>query len=483
MATISSPGVGSGLDVNSIVTQLVAIERQPIDKLQAQAATIQTKLSSFGLLQSYTANISDIAARLAKPEFWTSTAASSSDTTAVGISFGATAAAGSYAVSVTQLAQAQSLASKAYAASTTTAGSGTLRIELGEWDTGLTAFTADGTKTPVNISVLAGDSLDAIKTKVNAANAGVTASVVTDASGARLVFTSTATGAKSAVRITATDDDGVNTDATGLSALAFDPPTAAGQMTQSQAAKNATATINGLAITSSTNRIEGAIAGVTLNLNKVTTSPVNVQVSLDSAALKKAVTDFAKAYSDIASYISQQTKFDPATKRAAALQGDRSTLTLQASLRSIYLDNSTASAAFSRLSDIGVELQTDGTLKVNDTKLNAAMANPAEVAKLFSATGGATSQGNGYAVRVKEAAAKLLGTDGVISMHTKGLRDSIKRNEKQQEAYETRVEMTKARLLKQYAALDKTVSQIKGAGSSLSQSLEMLTAQTKNLYK
>ena len=111
------------------------------------------------------------------------------------------------------------------------------------------------------------------------------------------------------------------------------------------------------------------------------------------------------------------------------------------------------------------------------------MANPGEVAKLFSASGGATSQANGYAVRVKEAAAKLLGTDGVIGMHTKGLRDSIKRNEKQQLAYEARVEMTKARLLKQYAALDKTVGQIKGTGSSLTQSLEMLTAQTKNLYK
>src|SRR4051812_7842962 len=136
MATISSPGIGSGLDVSSIVTQLVALERKPIEQLQAQATTIQSKLSSFGLLQSYAVNVRDIADRLAKPDFWTGTAANSADAASVAVSSTPTAAAGSYLVNVTALAKAQNLASKAYAASTTSVGTGSLRIELGSWDDG-----------------------------------------------------------------------------------------------------------------------------------------------------------------------------------------------------------------------------------------------------------------------------------------------------------------------------------------------------------
>src|SRR4051812_6858537 len=129
MATISSPGLGSGLDVSSIVTKLVAIERQPIEKLQTQATTIQSKLSSFGLMQSYMGNLRDIADRLAKPDFWTATVATSSDAS-VQVSSRATATNGSYAVEVSQLAGAQSLASKPYVDASTQVGSGTLKIQL-----------------------------------------------------------------------------------------------------------------------------------------------------------------------------------------------------------------------------------------------------------------------------------------------------------------------------------------------------------------
>jgi len=160
MATLSSPGIGSGLDVSSIVTQLVALERQPIEQLKAQASTIQTRLSSFGLLQSYTSNVRDIADKLAKPDFWTATAATTSDGGSVGVTSSSTASVGTYLVNVTSLAKVQNLASKAYAASTTAAGTGTLRIELGSWNDGLTAFTPDATKVAVDVPILAGaDSL------------------------------------------------------------------------------------------------------------------------------------------------------------------------------------------------------------------------------------------------------------------------------------------------------------------------------------
>jgi len=485
MATLSSPGIGSGLDVKSIVTQLVAVEHQPIDALQTKTAAIQTKLSSFGLLQSYATNIRDIADKLSKPDFWSGTTASSADPTSVAVASTATAAAGSYLVNVTQLAKAQSLASKAYATSATSAGTGRLHVELGAWDDPPTTFTPDATKAAVDIDIVAGqDSLDAIKTKINAANAGVTASVLTDASGARLVLTSTSTGASSAVRITATDDDGINTDATGLSALAFNPPAAAGQMQQAQAAKNATATINGLTVSSATNKLDGVIAGVTLTLSKETTSPVSVQVGLDTASMKKAIGDFAKAYSDMNGYITQQTKYDATTKKAAVLQGDRATLTLQSNLRGLFLDSSTASLVYARLSDVGLEIQSDGSMKVNDTKLSAALAsNQAEVAKMFSSTASADPNEQGFAVRAKTLAGALIASDGAITTRTKSLRDNITRNQAQQDQMEKRVALVEARLTKQYGSLDTMLSQINATNSSLSQSLKALANQSEAISK
>lgn len=481
MATISSPGIGSGLDVSSIVSQLVALERKPIDALQAKTTAIQTKLSSFGLLQSYAANVRDIADRLAKPDFWTATAATTSDGASVGVASTTSAAAGTYQVNVTQLAKAQSLSSKAYAASTTSVGTGSLHIELGSWDSGLTTFTADAAKAAIDVPVIAGqDSLEAIKASINAANAGITASIVTDASGAKLVFTSSS-GAASAVRITASDDDGNNTDASGLSALAFNPPAAAGQMTQNQAAKDATATINGLSVSSATNTLTGVISGVTLTLYKETASAVQVNVALDSSSIKKAVADFAKAYSDINGYITQQTKYDAATKKAAALQGDRATLTLQSNLRQVFLSNSSASLVYSRLSDIGLEIQSDGSMKVNDTKLSAALAaNPAEVTKLFSSTASADTAQQGFAVRVKAVASQLIASDGAITTRTQSLRDNITRNQNQQKQLEDRVALIQQRLTKQYSSLDTILGQINAVNSSLTQSLKMLAAQNSS---
>ena len=484
MSTISSPGLGSGLDVSSIVTQLVALERKPIENLQTQASAIQTKLSSFGLLQSYATNLRDIADKLAKPDFWTTTAATSSDSTSVAVTTAAGATPDSYQVEVSKLAKVQMLASKAYTAATTVVGTGTLSIQLGSWDTGLTAFTADVAKPAVNIVIGAEDNtLEKIKAKINAANAGVTASIVNDATGYRLSIRSNAPGATQAVKITATDADGVNTDAAGLSALAFDPPTAAGQMTQSQAARNAEATINGLAIVSASNTLSNVIDGVTLTLAKETTSAVNVGVALDTTAQKKAIADFAKAYSDMNAYIVSQTKYDAATKKAAVLQGDRPTLTLQSTLRGVFTDNSSASSAFTRLSDIGLQLQVDGSLKVNDTKLAAALANPTELAKVFSSTVGSNAEEHGFAVRVKALANSLIGTDGPINSRTKTLRASITRNAEQQAALEKRVAMTEARLTRQYAALDTTIARIKATNSSLAQSLAALAAQSEGIAK
>ena len=220
MATISSAGIGSGLDVNSIVTQLVAIERQPIAALQTKATKIQTQISEFGKQKSALATLRDAASKLTSGDFWGQTTGATSDISAVNVTTTTGAVAGNYAVEVSALAAAQSVATGVFAASTTPPGAGTLHIEIGTWGAGQTSFAPKAGATAVDITIGATDTLADVRDKINSANAGVTAMVLTDASGSRLMMRSTATGAVNAFRTSVVDADGTNADATGLSALA-----------------------------------------------------------------------------------------------------------------------------------------------------------------------------------------------------------------------------------------------------------------------
>jgi flagellar hook-associated protein 2 len=127
-------------------------------------------------------------------------------------------------------------------------------------------------------------------------------------------------------------------------------------------------------------------------------------------------------------------------------------------------------------------MQSDGSMKVNDTKLSAAMATPSEVAKLFNSTVLSATAEQGFAVRVKTLAAQLIASDGAITTRTKGLRDSVTRNQTEQQRLEDRVALVKQRLLKQYGGLDATLSKINGTGTSLTQSLAALASLSGSLY-
>ncbi len=473
MATISSPGLGSGLDVDSIVKQLVAIERKPIEALAAQKTTLQDKLSSFGLLQSYTVNIQDAVAALAKPALWQQTTATSNDKTAVAASSGTTAVPGNYSVEVTQLAQAQALASKQYAASTDPVGTGTLRIELGGWTGGGLPFIPQTPPTQVDIPISVGeDSLESVRAKINASNAGVSASIIRDSGGAKLVIRSNSTGLQQSMRISAVPADAPTTPGgPTLNDLVFDNPAGSATMTQSLAPKDAAALVNGLPVTSSTNTLTNVIEGVTLTLSQTTATgkPVQVAVGVDSEAMKKALTDFAKAYSDINKYIVEQTKYDPDKKVASPLQGDRATLTLQSQLRSMIGATGAASTAFARLSDTGLELQADGGLKLNDSKFSKALAKLPELSKAFTYNDTANPSGAGFAVRIKSLTEQMTQSQGPVTTRTQGLRDSITRNDKQAARLEERVAQVQARLLRQYSALDTNLTRLNGLNSYITQ--------------
>lgn len=471
MATITSTGIGSGLDVNSIVTQLMAIESRPLTLLQQAKSSLDTQLSAIGTLQSRMSALRDASNALTSVSLWNGTTATSSNAAAVRVSSSSGAAAGNYSVQVQSLATRQNVYSQAFASPSATVGSGSLTIELGTW-TG-SSFAADGTKTPVSITIGEDEtSLTAIRDKINGANAGVTATIVTDANGARLSIASKDTGAANGFRITAaeTTDDGSAT--TGLSTLGFTSTTGS-PMTRSQTAANAQATINGIALSSASNTMEGVADGLTLTLLQTTTTAADVRVASDTEAVKKSIENFVSAFNDVANYIRDQTKYNPDTKVGGTLQGDRLTTSLQSQLRAIVNESSSASGTFQRLSDVGISFTATGTLSISSTKLGDALGNLGELRKVL-AEDGANSSTSGFVDRFKDFAASMLGTEGAFENRNNSLRGQLSLNSKSQESMERRLAQTEERLRRQYQALDTAMSQLSGTSSYLTQQLDML---------
>jgi flagellar hook-associated protein 2 len=479
MATISSPGVGSGLDVNSILTQLVAIERQPIQQLQSQVSSLQTKLSAFGKLQSNLSALREAASALTSTTTWNQTAGTSSDTAAVAVTTDANNLPGSYSVQVTSLAKAQSNTSKTYTASTDLVGEGTIRIELGTWGVG-NSFTAKPDTTAIDVAVgPPAKSLAEVRDMVNAANAGITAMVLNDASGARLVFRSSATGAANGFKLTVTDTDGNNVDTSGLSALAYDPSVGVVTMAQALAAANASALINGTSVSSASNTLSNVVDGMTLTLKKETASAVDVTTAPDKDAIKKKIEAFVTAYNDLNKELAAQTKYDAASKTGGTLQGDSAAVSLRNALRTTLRGNSSASTTFTRLADIGFDVKQDGSITLNTSKLDNALANIGELKKLFSASDTLVPANNGFATLFRQQADQAIGVDGSIASRSEGLRERITRHEKRQAELEVRVALTEARLRKQYTSLDAQMGQLQSLSSYVTQQMAILANSTR----
>ena len=266
------------------------------------------------------------------------------------------------------------------------------------------------------------------------------------------------TGAENGFRISVADDDGSDTDALGLSRIAFDPPSATGQMALTQSATNAQATINGIAVTTAGNTLTGVVDGITFTLNKVTTTPTIVSVASDTAAVKNLMTGFVTAFNELASFLNSATRFDASTKSGALLQGDALTTGLQTQLRSLIGQPGSTSSKFKTLSDIGIEFQKDGTLKVNDTKLAAAMTNLSDLRSAMSTVDPVDSTKNGFGKRLASWAEGLLATDGRLPGKTKSIQSQIASNRKDQDKFGDRLEQIEKRLRAQYTALDTTMS-------------------------
>jgi len=324
------------------------------------------------------------------------------------------------------------------------------------------------------------ESLAQLRDKINASNSGVVASVLTDASGARLVLRSAATGEVNGFRISATDTDGNNFDGVGLSALAFDPSAGILTMAQALAAANAAASLNGLPIASESNTLSNVLDGMTLTLGKVTTAPVLLEAKSDTASIRKALDSFVTAYNDLNKLVAEQTKYDAASKTAGVLQGDSAAVSIRAQMRSLLGSSSSASAMFSRLSEVGFDVQTDGSIKLDETKLSNGLANLAEMKKLFSNSDLLAPANNGIATKLRAMADQVLGIEGSISTRTEGLRKRIDLNQDRQELLEDRIAMMEKRLRAQYTALDKQMASLNSLSSYVTQQIAALSRSSND---
>jgi len=475
MASISSAGIGSGLDVESLVSKLVAAERTPINQLTSKTEGLKTELSAFGKVQSALSTLRDAASKLTSPSTWSGTLATSSDP-AVSVSAGSGAAIGNVSVEVKQPAQAQTLVgSTSYASSTTTVGQGSLTITLGSWATDgatpptYTGFTDKASATPITINIGDGqDTLAGIRDAINAAGAGVTASIINDATGARLSLRSTASGETNGFRIEASG---------GLTDLGYDPRVGVTSLIQTLPAQNARALINGIDVSSESNSLQEAIDGLNITLLKTTSVPASVAVSQDKDSIKKLITDFTTAYNAVNALLREQTKYDAAGKTAGPLQGDSTAVGLQNQLRSIIGGSTSLGGSLNRLAQLGLEPGTDGNLKSSDSKLNTALSNLDNVKKLFMGLDGTNSSNDGFAQRIRSYIDGALSTDGRLTSRQQGLQKLIDNNNKSIDKLEDRVALTEKRLRARYTALDTQMSQLNNLSSYVTTQMAKLNSE------
>lgn len=384
---ISTPGIGSGLDVNSIVSQLMAVERQPLTVLDKKEASYQAKLSAYGNLKSALSSFQGTVSALNAPSKYTALTATAGDSTILSAKAFGTATPSTHTVEVTQLAQAHTLKTTFQATNVTDpVGVGTLTFYFGTYDSVGNTFTPNSSSGAQTVTIdSAHNSLAGVRDAINAANINVSASIVNDGTSNRLVLTSKNSGAANSMKITVSDPT-----SSGLATNMSYDPTGVKNLTETSQAKDANLLVDGVSITSATNSVAAAIQGVTLTLTKTNVgSPTTLTVARDPSGISTLVSDFVKGYNELAKTIKDLSSYDAKTQKGGVLLGDSAVRSIQSQMRAVL--NTAVKDLYGNqtsLSSIGVSFQKDGTLTLDSGKLSSAISSdPVNVAGLFTAMG------------------------------------------------------------------------------------------------
>jgi flagellar hook-associated protein 2 len=454
MAGLSSPGLGSGLDINSLVTQLVAAEKAAPQKqiTRAQTSTVTT-ISALGTLKGALGAFNAALAPLKTLDAFAGRTASSSKPEVFAATASTTAAAGIYDIEVVQVASAHQIKSKEYATGAThVVGTGTLTINVGANNFQVSIDAAHNT--------VAG-----IRDAINQATGNtdlVRATIVNATDGAHLVLAASATGAANAISVSQADGDG------GLASLVYNPSLLT-NYTLGHAAQDSIVAVAGFAKHSASTTVSDVIDGVTLNLLKADEGEIHtLTIANDKASVSSRVKAFVDSYNSLAKTLADLRKYEPTTKVAGPLLGDALLRSIESEVRGKLTDTAGASSVYQSLAGVGVTTQKDGSLVLDNAKLGTALeANYDEVAKLFGSE-------NGVAAKLSNALTPRLAADSDIAVRSKRLNQKSVDLQKAQATLELRMAKIEARYRTQFTALDSLLSKLQSSSSFLTQQLDSI---------
>ena len=440
MSTISSTGIGSGLDIDSLVSKLVAAERSSGQtRIDNKKGKLTEQFSAMAQLMGGMSAFQSSLNSLVSAGSFTSRKVSVSDEKAFTAKAGSSAAAGSYDVQIEQLAKAAQLGSDAFALASTQVGTGTLTISVGA--------------SSFSIEVGAGgNSLANIRDAINksAKNTGVQASLLTDVEGTHLVLTSMKTGADRALTVTASGGDG------GLEIFE--------NMEVRSEAQDAIVFVSGYEIHSGSNTVSNAIEGVTLTLKAPTEegSTVLLGVERDDAAIQDAAKKFVDSYNSLAGTMKSLSRYDASTEAAGALLGDAMLRNVDSQVRKLISSPvAGVNGNYTTLASLGITTQADGTLKLDTVRFNAALAaNPGAVSDIFTSD-------NGVAVKLANFMGSKTSATGELTVRSSNITDTLVDLKDQQDALNARMKVIEQRYFKQFNALDTMLAQMNTTATSL----------------
>lgn len=456
MAGIQANGLGSGLDINSLVSQLLTAEGAPLQqRITRREVAITTKVSALGTLKGALAAFKSALEPLKSVDAFQSRKATSADTSIFTVTADTDAVAGHYNVEVVRLAKAHQLASEPFVGgSSANVGYGSLTISVGA-----NAFT-------VNIAQDEA-TLDDVRNAINDAadNTGVQATLLNTADGSRLVLTANATGASNVIKVAASGGDG------GLDDMVYDPlappvPPAPG-LRQLEPAQDAQIRVATFEIDSTTNVFEDAIDGVTITaVAESEGEEIAMDVAFDRSGVQGRIQKFVTEYNAMQAQLAKLGSYNADTKAAGPLLGDSLLRAIETEARRA-ISNPVAglSGPYTTLASLGITTNATGALQVDGTKLTKALdTDPEGVAELFGSEGG-------VAARLFSQLEDRLATAGDIEGRNTGLKGELKDIERDKKAFSLRMAQIETRLRKQFTALDSLLSQMQSTSSYLAQQL------------
>lgn len=463
---ISSAGLGSGLPINDLVSQLVAAEGAPTqNRLDRREALIQTELSAIGLLKGALANFQSKLSGLSNADSYINRRASTTDTSVASLSADQSAALGSYSLEVTNLATAQNIVAKN---SYSDASEGDLTFSNQSGDS-FTVEIGPDEATLENIAKAINDDPE---------NFGVTAKIINVSGEGRLVLTADETGVENRIAsITATGTGDIQNFAYDY-ALAVDGDDA--NWDQTVEALDANFLLEGQAMSSASNSLDYIIPDTTITLKGETEagSPITLKVDTSTSSVRKMIEEFVTAYNELSNLIAQQTAYNSETGQSGALQGDALTRSIQGQLRSYVSGDGSAFGSLSAVANLGITTERNGLLKLDAAKLNNALDESFEdISGFFS------DETTGLATRLDGLLDNYLQSSGTFASRTESLSNRLDRIDTEREVLALRMEKLEARYLAQFTAMDALVANLQSTGNFLTQQLDSIAKIQTARYK